>query len=241
LNLLFFKLIPETVNLKTFFETKPNLQPNALPVITHLSCYILQEILRHLPYTVRWWWSLNLKQREKVLVEKLITKYLSSKLAAEELGKVQWNEQQEGDSTEGGLGNSDNVTVDSHPGCNELIAKYKIEETNVILKITLPLNHPLGPVDVHVSDKKINVKITQMLNTRSHSLSSGLILWKENLDNKYKEVDECAICFFILHHVTKALPKLGCSQCRKKFHAACLYKWFSTSNKSECPLCRNLF
>jgi hypothetical protein len=122
-----------------------------------------------------------------------------------------------------------------------LIAHYRIEETNVTLTVSLPLNHPLGPVTVKISDKKLHGKISHLLNTRSHSLSAGLKLWKENLDGLYKDVEECAICFFILHNVTKQIPKLGCKTCKKKFHAACLYKWFSTSNKSECPLCRNLF
>ena len=52
---------------------------------------------------------------------------------------------------------------------------------------------------------------------------------------------ECYICFYILHGTNHQLPKLACRTCKKKFHSACLYKWFSTSNNSTCPLCRNLF
>jgi E3 ubiquitin-protein ligase DOA10 len=44
-----------------------------------------------------------------------------------------------------------------------------------------------------------------------------------------------------LHGSSHQLPKLACRTCKKKFHSACLYKWFSTSNNSTCPLCRNLF
>lgn len=47
--------------------------------------------------------------------------------------------------------------------------------------------------------------------------------------------------FYILHGANHQLPKLACRTCKKKFHSACLYKWFSTSNNSTCPLCRNLF
>jgi len=112
--------------------------------------------------------------------------------------------------------------VHCHPGCNELIARYKIEDTSVTLTITLPLDHPLGPVSVQVSDKKLHARISQLLNTRSHSLSAGLELWKENLDGMYKDVEECAICFFVVNSTTKQLPKMGCKTCRKKFHSACL-------------------
>lgn len=86
-------------------------------------------------------------------------------------------------------------------------------------------------------------------------------MWNNNLDKKFDGVEECYICFAVLHPGTYQLPKLSCKTCRKKFHAACLvydlhinliifcynyfflfqYKWFSTSNKSTCPICRNLF
>ncbi|CAL8093289.1 unnamed protein product [Orchesella dallaii] len=232
LNTLFFsESIPLENGTSKCFDTDPVLVPGTKINLLHLSCSVLQRALRNLPYTVRWWWNNHVtKQRDRVFVEKYVVKHLSSKLAAEELGGVKLRE-----------GIDDNVTVQCHSGCNELVAHYKIEETNVTLTISLPLNHPLGPVTVKISDKKLHAKVSQLLNTRSHSLSAGLKLWKENLDGLYKDVDECAICFFILHHVTKQTPKLACKTCRKKFHAACLYKWFSTSNKSECPLCRNLF
>ena len=40
---------------------------------------------------------------------------------------------------------------------------------------------------------------------------------------------------------TRQLPKLACRTCHNKFHAACLYKWFSSSQKSTCPLCQTTF
>jgi hypothetical protein len=232
LSILFFQLIdliPEQ-KFPGYFETPPSIQPDQVPPnIAHLACNVLIKALQCLPYPTRWWWNSQLsKQRDKLMVEKFIMKFLSSKLAAEELKRVQWEE-------------SDNVTVYSHPGCNELIAHYKIEDTNVSLTVTLPLNHPLGPISVKISDKKLLGKITNLLNNRSNSLAAGLQLWKENLDAKYSGHEECAICFFIIHGATKSLPKMACKTCNHKFHSHCLYKWFTTSNKSECPLCRNLF
>jgi len=217
LSLLFFNLlgpskIGNVTSLKAYFDADPILTTRGISSITHLSAWVLQNLMRTLPYTVRWWWADLTKQRDKAHVERITKQFLSSKLAAEELTKVKWDEA------------GDTVTVNSHPGCSELIARYKIEETSVTLKITLPLNHPLGPVAVNVSDKKLHARISQLLNTRSHSLAAGLRLWKESLDTVYKDADECAICFFILHHQSKQLPKLGCKTCKKKFHAACLVR-----------------
>lgn len=69
----------------------------------------------------------------------------------------------------------------------------------------------------------------------------GLILWKRNVDKRFEGVDDCMICFSVIHGSNYSLPKLSCKTCKKKFHSACLYKWFSTSNNATCPLCRNLF
>ena len=72
-------------------------------------------------------------------------------------------------------------------------------------------------------------------------LVDALTLWKKNVDKRFEGVEECYICFFILHGSTYQMPKVACPTCKKKFHSACLYKWFSTSQNSTCPLCRNLF
>jgi len=97
LSLLFFTLVPD--HPKQYFDSEPELTTSKIPDLDHLSCSVLQHVLRSLPYTVRAWWSSLTKQRDKVYVEKIITKHLSAKLAAEELGKVKWNEK------------DDNVTV----------------------------------------------------------------------------------------------------------------------------------
>ena len=61
------------------------------------------------------------------------------------------------------------------------------------------------------------------------------------MDKKFEGLDDCMICFSVIHGSNYSLPKLSCKTCKKKFHSACLYRWFSTSNNSTCPLCRNLF
>uniref|UniRef100_A0A1X7TC72 E3 ubiquitin-protein ligase listerin n=1 Tax=Amphimedon queenslandica TaxID=400682 RepID=A0A1X7TC72_AMPQE len=73
------------------------------------------------------------------------------------------------------------------------------------------------------------------------SILEGLLLWKSNLDKHFAGLDDCMICFSIIHGSTYSLPKMICRTCKKRFHSSCLYKWFSTSNKSSFPLCRNIF
>ena len=73
------------------------------------------------------------------------------------------------------------------------------------------------------------------------SISDALLQWKANVDKVFEGVEECPICYMIVHASTGHLPKLECKTCHNKFHSACLYKWFSQSQKSTCPLCQSAF
>jgi hypothetical protein len=54
------------------------------------------------------------------------------------------------------------------------------------------------------------------------SIWDGLMLWKRNLDKKFQGVEECYICYSILHSSNYQIPKLSCRTCHKKFHSSCL-------------------
>lgn len=73
------------------------------------------------------------------------------------------------------------------------------------------------------------------------ALSEAVQMWKRNVDREFEGVEECPICYSIIHTSNHTLPGLACKTCKHKFHSACLYKWFSTSHKSTCPLCQTPF
>ena len=64
---------------------------------------------------------------------------------------------------------------------------------------------------------------------------------ENNLDKEFEGIEECPICYYIVHSSTKELPKLPCKTCKHKFHCSCIHRWFNTSNKSECPVCKSQF
>lgn len=78
-----------------------------------------------------------------------------------------------------------------------------------------------------------------LLVNHNNNIIDSLILWKKNLDKEFEGVEECPICYYVIHASTKELPKLACKTCKHKFHSSCIHKWFQTSNKSECPLCKS--
>lgn len=52
----------------------------------------------------------------------------------------------------------------------------------------------------------------------------GLALWKNNVDKRFEGIEDCMICFSVIHGSNYSLPKKGCRTCKKKFHSACLVR-----------------
>lgn len=56
------------------------------------------------------------------------------------------------------------------------------------------------------------------------SIMEGLALWKNNVDKRFEGIEDCMICFSVIHGSNYSLPKKGCRTCKKKFHSACLVR-----------------
>ena len=211
--------------------------------IKNLARYIYYGMLKYLPALVRNWWNLSDKRTANI-VENFTINEIAPSLWNEEANRIN------GVSS----GAFDNMTIKVRSTVREVVAVYSLgddgSEGSMELVIQLPANFPLGAVQVE-SGKRVGVttsqwrtwmlQLTTFLQHQNGSIVDGLTVWKKNVDKRFQGVEECYICFYVLHGTNHQLPKLACRTCKKKFHAACLYKWFSTSNNSTCPLCRNLF
>ncbi|XP_013385834.1 E3 ubiquitin-protein ligase listerin [Lingula anatina] len=206
--------------------------------LQHLACSVYYAALQDIPALIRQWWT-DQDKRITMEVEKFTSKYVSPLLCAQEIKDVQERRVE-----------FDNMVVKARSTTREVIATYTVEDFSMELIIQLPANHPLGQISVEWG-KRIGVanlqwrnwilQMTTFLSYQNGSIIDGLSLWKRNVDKRFEGVEECMICFSVIHGSNCQLPKLQCKTCKKKFHNACLYKWFSTSNNSTCPLCRNLF
>ncbi|XP_018571354.1 E3 ubiquitin-protein ligase listerin isoform X2 [Anoplophora glabripennis] len=204
--------------------------------IERLVCWLYASTLAQLPALVRQWWT-SLETKIAQVVEKVTSVYVSPHLCTQELNDVMAHQTK-----------FKNMTVRVIPTVREVIAIYTVDEAQMELVITLPANYPLGGLDVQcnrqiggTTHKQWLLQLKKCVLHQNGRIWDGLSLWNNNLDKKFDGVEECYICFSVLHPGTYQLPKLSCQTCKKKFHSACLYKWFSTSNKSSCPICRNLF
>ncbi|GJN07050.1 hypothetical protein PR202_ga24840 [Eleusine coracana subsp. coracana] len=144
----------------------------------------------------------------------------------------------------------ENFSVSVNRSAYEIVATYKKEETGIDLVIRLPNCYPLRHVDVdctrslgisEVKCRKWLLSLTSFVRNQNGAIAEAICTWKSNFDKEFEGVEECPICYSILHTSNHSLPKLACKTCKHKFHGVCLYKWFSTSNKSTCPLCQTPF
>lgn len=83
------------------------------------------------------------------------------------------------------------------------------------------------------------LSITSFLRTQNGSVAEAIALWQRNIGKAFKGVEECLICYAVIAPSNGQLPKLKCRTCLRRFHGACLYKWFQSSGKSNCPHCQS--
>ncbi|TKS82943.1 E3 ubiquitin-protein ligase listerin [Collichthys lucidus] len=206
--------------------------------LPHLACSVYYSTVQDLPAMVRLWWN-SQEKRVSAAVEKFTIKYVSPVLSSQEISSVHSSTQM-----------FDSMTVKARSAAREVIATYSVDDIFIELVIQLPQNYPLGSITVE-SGRRVGVAVQQWRNWmlqlstylthQNGSIMEGLALWKNNVDKRFEGIEDCMICFSVIHGSNYSLPKKGCRTCKKKFHSACLYKWFTSSNKSTCPLCRETF
>uniref|UniRef100_A0ACD5YC06 Uncharacterized protein n=1 Tax=Avena sativa TaxID=4498 RepID=A0ACD5YC06_AVESA len=196
-------------------------------------------MIRLLPSYVRTWFT-SLRDRSlSYSIESFTRTWCSPPLLLDEFSQVK-------DSVYA----DETFTVSVNRSAYEIIATYKKEETGIDLVIRLPSSYPLRHVDVEcmrslgiseVKCRKWLLSLTSFVRNQNGAIAEAIRTWKSNFDKEFEGVEECPICYSILHTSNHSLPRLACKTCKHKFHGACLYKWFSTSNKSTCPLCQTPF
>ncbi|KAK6234537.1 hypothetical protein SCA6_009874 [Theobroma cacao] len=196
-------------------------------------------MLRLLPAYVRGWFS-DLRDRStSSMIESFTRAWCSPPLVANELSLIKTANFAD-----------ENFSVSVSKSANEVVATYTKDETGMDLIIRLPVSYPLRPVDVdcvrslgisEVKQRKWLMSMMLFVRNQNGALAEAIRIWKRNFDKEFEGVEECPICYSVIHTANHSLPRLACKTCKHKFHAACLYKWFSTSHKSSCPLCQSPF
>ncbi|WOK95851.1 E3 ubiquitin-protein ligase [Canna indica] len=216
-----------------------SLWPVGTKAMASLAGSIYGMMIHLLPSYVRNWFS-GLRDRSLSLAVETFTKiWCSPPLILDELSQVKET-----------VFADENFSVSVNRSASEIIATYKKEESGMDLVIRIPNSYPLRPVDVEctrslgiskVKQRKWLLSLTTFILNQNGAIAEAIRIWKSNFDKEFLGVEECPICYSIIHTTNHSLPRLACKTCKHKFHSACLYKWFSTSHKSTCPLCQSPF
>lgn len=196
-------------------------------------------MLRTLPAYVRGWFNDIRDRATSSAIESFTRTWCSPPLITNELSQIK----------KANL-SDENFSVSVSKSANEVVATYTKDETGMDLVIRLPASYSLRPVDVdctrslgisEVKQRKWLLSMMSFVRDQNGALAEAIGIWKSNFDKEFDGVEECPICYSVIHTANHSLPRLACRTCKHKFHSACLYKWFSTSHKSNCPLCQSPF
>jgi len=126
---------------------------------------------------------------------------------------------------------------------------YKRDELSVELSITFEKDFPLTPPKITPPDGAGGIPKGRFRNwllacqngITDGATSTALLAWVKNFHFFFDGLEDCPICYSVVHGQTGTAPRKPCSTCKYKFHAECLSKWFKKSHKTNCPLCNQPF
>ena len=184
-------------------------------------------------------WFASLTRTQRSNMEKLTASLLSPALIKKELAAVESNRASVPD-----------LTVKVVKSSLEVGATYFIDDISYEINIRMKGHHPLEAPTVECSRatgisqarwRRWLFSIATLLANKDGSILDALVLWQDNLNKEMSGLEDCPICFSIVHASNYSLPKLSCATCGLKFHSNCLYKWFQTSQQNKCPHCQSPF
>eukprot|EP00744_Colponema_vietnamica_P004638 GILI01006889.1.p1 GENE.GILI01006889.1~~GILI01006889.1.p1 ORF type:complete len:999 (+),score=272.62 GILI01006889.1:314-2998(+) len=242
-------LLPDVRHLPASLVASPELvahldasglDPDSPSDVLLLVGHVFYRAIRLLPAAVRAWWS-DADRHRASKVDKFTEKVVTPLLVRLEFQTIQGK---------GSRADASALAIRAMKTSREVVATYMKDEAVLELLIRCPPSYPLKVVEVDCT-KKLGVSESKwrrwilsmmtLISTQNGTILDAILLWQRNIDKQFEGVDDCPICISTVHPTDHSLPRMACRTCRNKFHSTCLYKWFSSSNKSECPLCKSPF
>ena len=212
--------------------------PNAEDLL-EFGATLFVDTLKLVPKPVRSWWR-DAPREGADDIHAFVRKHVSPVLIESALEEVESMES-----------STSSLKVKVSSGLRRVSAVYSVDEVDVELVLTVPESYPLVPVEIESGSAHKAVSKSQwrrwilslrvMLETKLASLRQVIEHWHKCMDSEFEGVEECAICYYVIHFESYEIPSMECSTCHNKFHPPCLLGWFDTSQASTCPLCRSPF
>ncbi|CCD14432.1 unnamed protein product, partial [Trypanosoma congolense IL3000] len=141
------------------------------------------------------------------------------------------------------------VSVSIPRSCIKLT--YTMDDVRSSINIEFKSGFPLRPPVVMpenlrgcgVSSGELHawmLKMSALLFGGSVNVWKCVMLFGRNMDEHFAGKEPCPICFSIVSATTNRLPDMRCAVCRNSlFHSDCLFSWWSSSGRTQCPLCKS--
>uniref|UniRef100_A0A061R884 E3 ubiquitin-protein ligase listerin n=1 Tax=Tetraselmis sp. GSL018 TaxID=582737 RepID=A0A061R884_9CHLO len=208
-----------------------------------LAALLFALVLRTLPASVRLWFSEMRDSSAAAAVERYTRQRESPLLLDDEMKHAQ------AAAAAAASASKDDFSVRVNPSAREVTAVLELDDNAKLeMAVKLPPAFPLKPAEAEIREKvgvsearlrKWLLSISVFLRNHNGTVGDAIELWRRNVEKEFEGLEECLICYSVIHPTNRSLPRLCCRTCTKKFHAACLYKWFRSSGKSNCPHCQS--
>ncbi|CAG0913267.1 unnamed protein product [Notodromas monacha] len=209
--------------------------------IAHCACRTYLCALSEFPVFMRQWFMGLSNASIQNEVSQFTTRHISPLIWSKELKIIQKEakrlQKESKKATETGAGAAGDSSIRARETVREIVVVHTVDENLLELVLTVPANFPLTPVQVDAS-KRFGVskqvwsrwvmELSMHLTHRRASILESIDIWKKNVGKRFEGVEECYICYNILHGTTNELPKKACRTCKKKFHSGCLVSLYES-------------
>ncbi|XP_072940130.1 uncharacterized protein Ltn1 [Epargyreus clarus] len=134
------------------------------------------------------------------------------------------------------------VKVAITPAERAVSVSLQTDERVLALRVTFAAAHPLVAPLVHSPPPGPDPYwLTLYLGYRNGRLLEASHMWLTAVGVALRDTAPCYVCYCHTHYADGSVPAVPCNQCHNKFHTHCVRRWFRSSNRSNCPVCRTNF
>ncbi|CAG8678765.1 13067_t:CDS:10, partial [Cetraspora pellucida] len=214
-------------DVREFYIEAFELQFSAVFGFPLLCAHLYYRSLRQIPSIVRTWWSDCKKRQLSISVDSYTEKYFSPIIIQGQLDMLQ------SEDVKSQL-EDEKFTIRIARSSNEVIAAFNVDEYIMELSVRMPNNFPLRQAEfstlermgtTEVKDLKwAKLPVQTIVNSQNSNLDVALNLFKNNINLRFRGVEDCTICYSVVSLDDRSLPTKKCNTCKNRFHASCLYK-----------------
>lgn len=182
------------------------LAPDTAGLRVQAAC-VFAGLVRHVPALVRHFWQFDCPRRLKQTLADFTEAYVSPVLVESELAEAHGTILESDTST---------MVVKARFGARELVAEYTIDERQMELVIVPSRSHPLRNVEVQSGQQRVGVSAAQwrrwtlqmitFIANQNGTLLEAVRMWKRNIDKRFEGVEECPVCYSVIHGTNLQVP-----------------------------------